>query len=54
MKKSKKLKINEADKRQKIYNKLSLGEKLTLVQSRRGSSKKETYKILSKIKEEKK
>ena len=46
MKKSKKLKREEAARRQKIYNKLSLEDKFKLIESRRGNSLKETQKIV--------
>jgi late competence protein required for DNA uptake (superfamily II DNA/RNA helicase) len=48
MKKSKKIKREEAAKRQKVYNKLSYERKVALIQSRRGGSQKEYEKILDK------
>jgi hypothetical protein len=44
-------KLEEAEDRAKIYNRLSLEEKLKLIKSRRGESKKEEEKILKQIKE---
>jgi len=49
MKKSKKLKREEAAKRQKAYNKLPLVDKFKLIESRRGNSLKETQKIVNNI-----
>tara|TARA_R110002020_G_C16014224_1_gene751375 strand:+ start:195 stop:491 length:297 start_codon:yes stop_codon:yes gene_type:complete len=49
MKKSKKLKREEAARRQKAYNKLSLEDKFKLIESRRGNSLKETQKIVDNI-----
>ena len=49
MKKSKKLKREEAARRQKIYNKLSLEDKFKLIESRRGNSLKETQRIVDNI-----
>ena len=49
MKKSKKLKREEATKRQKAYNKLSLVDKFKLIESRRGNSLKETQRIVDNI-----
>tara|TARA_R100001082_G_scaffold69564_1_gene39507 strand:- start:325 stop:480 length:156 start_codon:yes stop_codon:yes gene_type:complete len=51
MKKSKNLKREEATKRQKIYDKLSSGDKLNLIKSRRGNSLKETNRIIDNTKE---
>ena len=41
----------EAEDRSKIYEGMSLEEKLKLIESRRGESKKEKVKILKLIKE---
>ena len=41
----------QANERSKIYNSLSLEEKLKLIKSRRGESKKEEERILKQIKE---
>ena len=41
----------EADERAKIYNGMSLEEKLELIRSRRGESEKESKKILKQIRE---
>ena len=41
----------EAEERAKVYEGMSLQEKLELIQSRRGKSEKETNKILKQIKE---
>ena len=41
----------EAEDRAKIYNGMSLEEKLELIRSRRGKSEKETKRILKQIKE---
>ena len=41
----------EAKDRAKIYDGMSLEEKLELIRSRRGESKKETKRILKQIKE---
>ncbi len=41
----------EAEDRSKIYEGMSLEEKLKLIESRRGESKKEKTKILKQIKE---
>ena len=50
--KERKVKLNEeAEERSKIYNGMSLEEKLELICSRRGESKKEKVKILKLIKE---
>jgi len=43
----------QADERSKVYNSLSLEEKLKLIKSRRGESKKEEERILKQIKEKK-
>ena len=45
------VKRNEALIRTKKYNGLTLNERLELICSRRGKSKKETNKILKQIKE---
>ena len=47
----KKVLKEEADERAKIYNGMSLEEKLELIRSRRGESEKETKRILKQIKE---
>ena len=47
----KKVLKEEADERAKIYNGMSLEEKLELIRSRRGESEKEKAKILKLIKE---
>ena len=47
----KKVLKEEAEDRAKIYNGMSLEEKLELIRSRRGESKKEKAKILKQIKE---
>ena len=44
-------KLEEAEDRTKIYDNLSLEEKLKLIESRRGESKKEKTRILKLIKE---
>ena len=44
-------KLEEIENRTKIYNNLSFEEKLKLIESRRGESKKEKAKILKLIKE---
>tara|TARA_R110000824_G_scaffold88230_5_gene217020 strand:+ start:112 stop:432 length:321 start_codon:yes stop_codon:yes gene_type:complete len=49
MKKSKKIKREEAAKRQKTYNKLSLLDKFKLIESHRGNSLKETQRIVDNI-----
>ena len=49
--KNKALKREEALNRDKIYLGLSLEERLKLISSRRGKSKKETNKILKQMKE---
>ena len=49
--KNKALKREEALNRDKIYLGLSLEERLILISSRRGKSKKETNKILKQMKE---
>ena len=41
----------EAEERAKVYEGMSLQEKLELIQSRRGKSEKETKRILKQIKE---
>ena len=41
----------EAEERAKIYNNMSLKERLKLIRSRRGKSKKEVNKILNQMKE---
>ena len=41
----------EATRRREVYNKLSPAEKLKVIRSRRGKSKKEESKILITIKE---
>jgi len=41
----------EAGRRREVYNKLSPAEKLKVIRSRRGKSKKEEEKILITIKE---
>jgi len=41
----------EAARRREVYNKLSPAEKLKVIRSRRGKSKKEESKILITIKE---
>jgi len=41
----------EAEERTKVYNGMSLEEKLKLIRSRRGKSEKEESKILITIKE---
>ena len=41
----------EAARRREVYNKLSRAEKLKVIRSRRGKSKKEESKILITIKE---
>ena len=46
-------KSEEIENRVKIYDNLSLEEKLKLIESRRGESKKEKAKILKLIKEKK-
>ncbi len=48
---NKTLKREEALDRNKIYLGLSLEERLKLISSRRGKSKKETNKILKQMKE---
>ena len=47
----KKVLKEEAEDRAKIYNGMSLEEKLELIRSRRGKSEKETKRILKQIKE---
>ena len=47
----KKVLKEEAEDRSKVYNGMSLKEKLELIRSRRGKSKKEEKKILKQIKE---
>ena len=47
----KKVLKEEAEDRTKIYNGMSLEEKLELIRSRRGESEKETKRILKQIKE---
>jgi len=47
----KKVLKEEAEDRAKIYNGMSLEEKLELIQLRRGKSEKETERILKQIKE---
>ena len=47
----KKVLKEEAKDRTKIYNGMSLEEKLKLIRSRRGKSEKETKRILKQIKE---
>ena len=50
--KERKIKLKEeAEERFKIYSGMSLEEKLELIRSRRGESKKEGKKILKQIKE---
>ena len=44
-------KLEEAEDRAKIYEGMSLEQKLKLIESRRGESKKEKAKILKLIKE---
>jgi len=44
-------KSEEAEERAKIYEGMSLEEKLKLIESRRGESKKEKTRILKLIKE---
>jgi len=51
MAKSLQLKQEEAKNRILAYNKLSPAEKLKLIRSRRGKSKKEETKILNQMKE---
>ena len=51
MAKSKQQLSEEAKKRLIAYNKLSAGEKLKVIRSRRGKSKKEEEKILKLTKE---
>ena len=41
----------QAEERSKVYNGLSLEQKLKLIKSRRGESKKEEARILKQIKE---
>ena len=41
----------QAEERSKVYNGLSLEQKLKLIKSRRGESKKEEERILKQIKE---
>ena len=41
----------EAEERANIYNNMSLKERLKLIRSRRGKSKKEVNKILNQMKE---
>ena len=53
MAKSKQQRSEEARNRIIAYNKLSPAEKLKLIRSRRGKSKKEESKILKIIKESK-
>ena len=47
----KKVLKEDAEDRAKIYNGMSLEEKLELIRSRRGESEKESKKILKQIKE---
>ena len=47
----KKVLKEDAEDRAKIYNGMSLEEKLELIRSRRGESGKETKRILKQIKE---
>ena len=47
----KKVLKEEAEDRSKIYNGMSLEEKLELIHSRRGKSEKESKKILKQIRE---
>ena len=47
----KKVLKKDAEDRAKIYNGMSLEEKLKLIRSRRGKSEKETKRILKQIKE---
>ena len=47
----KKVLKEEAEDRTKIYNGMSLEEKLKLIRSRRGKSEKETKRILKQTKE---
>ena len=47
----KKVLKEEAEDRAKIYNGMSLEEKLELIRSRRGESEKETKRILKQTKE---
>ena len=47
----KKVLKEEAEDRAKIYEGMSLEEKLELIRSRRGESEKESKKILKQIKE---
>ena len=47
----KKVLKEEAEERTKVYEGMSLQEKLELIQSRRGKSEKETERILKQIKE---
>ena len=49
----KKVLKEEAEKRAKMYDGMSLEEKLELISSRRGGSKKEKARILKLIKGEK-
>ena len=51
MAKSKQQLSEEAKERRLVYNKLSPADKLELIRSRRGKSKKEEEKILITIKE---
>ena len=51
MAKSKQQLSEEAKERRLVYNKLSPAEKLKVIRSRRGKSKKEEEKILITIKE---
>ena len=51
MAKSKRQRSEEAKERVIAYNKLSAAEKLELIRSRRGKSKKEEVKILKTTKE---
>ena len=44
-------KLEEAEERSKIYEGMSLDQKLKLIESRRGESKKEKTRILKLIKE---
>ena len=44
-------KLEEAENRAKIYEGMSLEQKLKLIESRRGESKKEKVRILKLIKE---
>ena len=44
-------KLEEAENRAKIYEGMSLEQKLKLIESRRGESKKEKARILKLIKE---